>query len=217
LFKKNIEQRSEKNGARMQTPEKPGRDSLRNRLTDAAERRIAEKGLTGLKAREVTADAGCALGALYNAFDDLDDLILHVNARTLDRLAAAFKGARRGGETAEETITVLAQAYVRFALDNRTLWSAVFALALPDGRPAPDWYVARYKALIDQIVGPLSTLRPDLPPDELQLRARTLFAAVHGVVRLFTEARFLAAPQDRIAPEVTALVKAMTRGLSAGE
>jgi AcrR family transcriptional regulator len=201
----------------MQTPEKPGRDSLRNRLIDAAERRIAEKGLAGLKAREVTADAGCALGALYNAFDDLDDLILHVNARTLDRLAATFDGARQSDETAEEAMTVLARTYVRFALENRMLWSAVFALALPDGRPAPDWYVIRYRALIDQIVSPLATLRPDLSPDELQLRARTLFAAVHGVVRLFLDARFLAVPHDRITPEVTALVTAMTRGLSAGE
>jgi hypothetical protein len=41
--------------------------------------------------------------------------------------------------------------------------------------------------------------------------------AAHGVVRLFTEARFLAVPHDRITPEVTALVTAMTRGLSAGE
>ena len=201
----------------METQEKPGRDNLRHRLIDAAERRIAEQGLAGLKARQVTADAGCALGALYNAFDDLDDLILHVNARTLDRLAAAFDGARRGGETAEETMAVLARTYVRFAMENRLLWSAVFALALPEGRSAPDWYVVRYRALIDQIVGPLATLRPDLSPDELQLRARTLFAAVHGVVRLFLDARFLAVPQDRITPEVAALVKAMTQGLSAAE
>lgn len=201
----------------MQPQENPGRDGLRHRLTDAAEQRIAEHGLAGLKARQVTADAGCALGALYNAFDDLDDLVLHVNARTLDRLAAAFDGARQGGATAADTMTILAQTYVRFALENRMLWSAVFALALPEGRSAPDWYVVRYRALIDQIVGPLSMLRPDLLPDELQLRARTLFAAVHGVVRLFLDARFLAVPQDSITPEVTALVRAMTRGLSAGE
>ncbi|MCA3502318.1 MAG: TetR/AcrR family transcriptional regulator [Rhodobacter sp.] len=201
----------------METQEKPGRDTLRHRLIDAAEQRIGEQGLAGLKARQVTADAGCALGALYNAFADLDDLVLHVNARTLDRLAAAFAGAYRAGESAEETIAVLARTYVRFALENRLLWSAVFALALPEGRSAPDWYVVRYRALIDQIADPLAKLRPDLSPDELQLRARTLFAAVHGVVRLFLEARFLAVPQDRITPEVAALVKAMTRGLSAAE
>jgi AcrR family transcriptional regulator len=201
----------------METQEKPGRDNLRHRLLDAAERRIAEQGLAGLKARQVTADAGCALGALYNAFDDLDDLILHVNARSLDRLAAAFGDARRGGESAEETMEGLAQTYVRFALENRMLWSAVFALALPEGRSAPEWYIVRYRALMDQIVGPLSILRPDLSSDDLQLRARTLFAAVHGVVRLFLDARFLGVPQDKITPEVAALVKAMTRGLSAAE
>lgn len=198
----------------MDTPEKPGRDALRTRLTDAAERRIEEKGMAGLKAREVTADAGCAVGALYNVFDDLDDLVFHVNARTLARLAAAFEATRQENATAEDAMTALAHTYVTFALANRSLWSAVFAHALPEGRTAPDWYIARYKALIDQIIGPLAVLRPDLTADALQLRARTLFAAVHGVVQLFLEARFLAAPQSTIAPEVAALVKALTRGLT---
>lgn len=45
----------------------------------------------GAKARNVTADAGCALGALYTAFEDLDRLILQVNARILARLGAALR------------------------------------------------------------------------------------------------------------------------------
>ena len=48
------------------------RSDLRTRLIDAAEAEIAEKGLLGLKARDVTARAGCALGAIYNAVSDLD-------------------------------------------------------------------------------------------------------------------------------------------------
>ncbi|MDP1576936.1 MAG: hypothetical protein Q8L76_09260 [Cypionkella sp.] len=45
----------------------------------------------GAKARNVTADAGCALGAMYTAFEDLDWLILQVNARILARLGAALR------------------------------------------------------------------------------------------------------------------------------
>ncbi|TIW14977.1 MAG: hypothetical protein E5V70_05110 [Mesorhizobium sp.] len=45
-----------------------------------------------MRARDITADAGCALGALYTAFADLDKLILHVNSATLARLGA---GKRR--------------------------------------------------------------------------------------------------------------------------
>ncbi len=37
------------------------REELRTRLLDVAERHIAEQGLTGLKARDVAAEAGVAL------------------------------------------------------------------------------------------------------------------------------------------------------------
>ncbi len=191
------------------------RDDLRTRLIDAAEARIARQGLAGLKAREVTADAGCALGALYNVFGDLDDLVIHVNSRTLARLGAAQQAAVPEGAPAKQAMAALAQAYVTFALENRQLWSALFGHWLPEGRTVPGWHLAEHAALIAQITGPLAALRPDLPDDMLRLRARTLFAAVHGVVQLALEGRFVGAPQDRIASEVDALVTAMTRGIAA--
>ena len=84
------------------------REGLKARLIDAAEARIAAGGLAGLKAREVTADAGCALGALYNAFDDLDRLVLHVNSRTLARLGVALAAACPAGVGPKDTLAALA-------------------------------------------------------------------------------------------------------------
>jgi AcrR family transcriptional regulator len=55
------------------------REDLKERLTTAAEALIIEHGLGGLKARDVTEKAGCALGALYTAFPDIDHLIMAVN------------------------------------------------------------------------------------------------------------------------------------------
>ena len=69
------------------------RAALKERLIDAAEMVIAQNGLRGLKARDVTAQAGCALGALYNAVQDLDQLVLLVNSRSLARLGAALHDA----------------------------------------------------------------------------------------------------------------------------
>jgi AcrR family transcriptional regulator len=200
----------------MQLPTKKDlqRDDLRTRLIDAAERRIAVQGLAGLKAREVTGDAGCALGALYNAFDDLDELILHVSSRTLRRLGVALAASQTETDPPDAAMAALARAYVTFALENRNLWSALFKHWLPDGRDVPDWHLADHAALIDRIIGPLAALRPDLGADMLRLRARTLFAAVHGVVQLALEGRFVGAPPERIASEVEALVRAMTRGLA---
>ena len=41
---------------------------LRDRLIDIAQEMIAAQGLDGLKARDLAAAAGCALGAIYTAF-----------------------------------------------------------------------------------------------------------------------------------------------------
>jgi AcrR family transcriptional regulator len=42
------------------------RHSLKEALAAAAERTIATGGLRGLKARDLAAEAGCAVGAIYN-------------------------------------------------------------------------------------------------------------------------------------------------------
>lgn len=197
----------------MSNKREEARDDLRKRLIDAAEARIAAQGLRGLKARDVTADAGCALGALYTAFDDLDRLILQVNSRTLARLGGELQAAVPQGADAKDAMAALAQGYVTFALGNLHLWSALFNHRLPEGIEAPDWHRAEHAVLIAQIIPPLAALRPDLGPDALQQRAKTVFAAVHGVVQLALHGRFVGTPREVLADEVAALVQAMTRGL----
>lgn len=197
----------------MRNKREEARDDLRKRLVDAAEARIASQGLAALKAREVTADAGCALGALYTAFDDLDRLILQVNSRTLVRLGAALQAACSDGLAPKDSLAALAQGYVAFALANFHLWSALFNHRLPDGVEVPEWHRAEHAVLIEQIIPPLAALRPDLPPAAVQQRAKTVFAAVHGVVQLALHGRFVGTPRDLLAGEVAALVEAMTRGL----
>lgn len=189
------------------------RAGLQARLIAAAEDQIVHHGLAGLKAREVTAQAGCALGALYTAFDDLDRLVLHVNSRTLARLGAVLRAALPGeGATPEASLQALAAAYVDFAAANRALWIALFEHRLPDGIEAPDWHRKDHAVLIEVLIGPLAQLRPDLPQAALLLRARTTFAAVHGVVLLALQGRFVGVPMAELKAEVAALVAAVTRG-----
>jgi AcrR family transcriptional regulator len=44
--------------------------------------------IQALRARDVAQNVGCALGAIYNVFADLDALVLAVKERTLDMLEA---------------------------------------------------------------------------------------------------------------------------------
>ncbi|MGB7269846.1 MAG: TetR/AcrR family transcriptional regulator [Albidovulum sp.] len=189
------------------------KEDLRARLIDAAEAQIVEKGLSGLKAREVTEAAGCALGALYTAFDDIDQLILQVNSRTLARMGVALQEATVGGGTGPgDRLAALALGYVDFALGNLMLWKTVFNHRLPEGVMIPDWHREEHEVLIREIVGPLAQLRPDLGPEMLVQRAKTLFAAVHGVVHLALQGRFVGIARAELKPEVLALVALMVRG-----
>lgn len=189
------------------------REDLRKRLIEAAEDQITQHGIAGLKARAVTQQAGCALGALYNAFEDLDMLIMHVNSRTLARLGVALRGALpQESASPEETMQALAAGYVDFACANRPLWISLFDHRLPEGTETPDWHRQDHAVLIEVIVAPLRQLRPDLDDQTLILRARTTFAAVHGVVLLALQGKFVGVPLEHLKAEVSALVSAMTRG-----
>ena len=164
------------------------------------------------RARAVMAAAGIALGGLYNAFEDLDRLVLQVNSRTLRQLGAALAAAVPDKAGPTVVMAALAQGYLGFALAEVNLWSALFTHRLPQGVEAPEWHRAEHAVLIAQIVGPLGELRPELAGSVLEQRAKTVFAAVHGVVHLALTARFVATPREELAGEVAALVAALTRG-----
>lgn len=193
------------------------RAALREKLISAAENQLRDKGLKGLKAREITAEAGCALGALYNAVEDLDILVLHVNSRTLTRLGAALSASSPSDSALiEERLQALASTYIEFAMQNTNLWLALFEHRLPQGREVPEWHRNEHAVIIEQIIGPLGDLRPDLGQDKLILRARTIFAAVHGVVFLALQGKFVGVPQEHLSAEVTSLVGTLVRGSMPG-
>ena len=189
------------------------REDLRTRLIEAATARIIGGGLQKLRARDITADAGCALGALYNAFADLDDLIMHVNSETLKRLDAAIGVAIRDVSNPGEVLKVLALGYLAFARENRALWRALFEHHLPDNVAQPHWQLAEHEALIEHIVEPLAELQPSLNDKELRIRSRSLFAAVHGIISISLEGRFVGIAEAALATEVGRFVDIMVAGL----
>lgn len=193
------------------------REDLKGRLVKAAEARIQSSGLGGLRARDITADAGCALGALYTAFADLDELVLHVNSITLERLGAALRHEAGSALEPRAKLKALAKAYLGFARDNRMLWAALFEHRMTPGVPVPEWHLAEHAVLIQHLVEPLAALRPALDTPELLARARTLFSAVHGIVAISLEDRFIGLAPTDLEAELLNFVDTLVTGLkSAG-
>lgn len=189
------------------------REELRERLILAAEARIEASGLAALRARDITGDAGCAVGALYTAFKDLDDLIVHVNSRTLARLGASLDGQLQGADAPRSRLQALARAYFFFARDNQALWRALFEHRMVPGNEVPAWHQAEQAVLIQELVEPLAILRPALATPELLARARTLFSAVHGIVSISLEERFVGLAPSHLENELRLFVDALVTGI----
>src|SRR5689334_4746525 len=103
------------------------REKLRTELVLAAERGIAATGLASLTTRDLARTIGCANGAVYNLVEDMDDLILRVGSRTLDRLDVALSAAEAAAPaSAREILVGVAVAYCDFAAENAELWRALF-------------------------------------------------------------------------------------------
>jgi len=189
------------------------REQLHDKLLNAATLRVEGGGLKDLNARTLTSDAGCALGSLYTAFSDIDDLIIHMNSRTLKRLREAIEAAGQGVDDPIDRLKALAKGYLRFAADNHALWVALFDYAALAGTVIPQWHQEEQEVLVRHIVGPVSALNPDMDNDAMMIRVRTLFSAVHGIVSLSLDQRFIGVPQDQLETELIGFIDQMVAGL----
>lgn len=197
---------------------KPGRAALRAALLDAAEATIARDGFGAVRARGLTEAAGCALGALYTAFPDMDALMLAVKLRILDRLDARVAASLDSvspdaGE--DRAPLAMARAYLDFAWDERRRWEALFHHHLASPAELPDWYRERLGGIFARIAGPLAAALPGLTEAGALRLAHSLFAAVHGIVALGIEAKLGPASRGETAGRVEMVVRAALAGLGA--
>jgi AcrR family transcriptional regulator len=192
------------------------RAKFREDLIAAAERAIASAGLAGLKTRELAREIGVANGAVYNLVEDVDELILRVGSRTLERLDAALTSAESNGTASPcETLIRIAVAYCDFAAENLELWRALFEHRMVPGKPVPQWAVDEQMNLFRHIYRPLAELFPQRTPAELGVTARSLFSAAHGMVLLGLEQKLIAVPVIELRKEIAVIVGAMVDGLTA--
>ncbi len=201
----------------------PRRQNLKDALVAAAERTIATSGLRALRARALADEVGCAVGAIYNVFQDLDDIVLAVNSHTLaafeSSAAAAYRVADEepGAEVdrAVARLVRLALNYLDFAVTNTQRWRALFDHHMPEGREVPDWYLTEQRRLFHYVEEPLGALVPNVSPRRRALLARSLFSAVHGIVVLGLEAKLEILPLGVLREQVTYFVTTACRGMVA--
>ncbi|MFB6678114.1 TetR/AcrR family transcriptional regulator [Streptomyces sp. NPDC056390] len=90
---------------------KPGRPknqtARREALVDAAGRAIAERGLEGLRIKDIAAEAGVSAGSVLYYYPEMDELVLEVHRGAVERYLAARQGATDGATGAAARLRAL--------------------------------------------------------------------------------------------------------------
>ena len=176
---------------------------------EAATKIVAKQGFRKLSTRRIAARMGYSSGTLYQLFDNLDDIILHVNAKTLDGLIEVCRDVDFAAGP-EASLNDLANRYIGYTSRNRSLWNSVFEHSLPSGRTAPAWFIEKRETLIgfgDQAIAPL------FQPGEETIRhheAHVLWAGLYGIASLATAGKLPASESPQL------MVQSLIRNYLAG-
>lgn len=156
------------------------RDALREKLIAVAEALVLQGGPEALTARALATHIGYSLGHVYNLVEDLDELVLLVNGRTLERLYDTLEDAAEKAKPGQK-VHAIAAAYLAFCTANARMWSLVLGHKLAEGRELPAEYAARIGALPVLVATELKAMFPKRPADMLKRDVAALWSALHGL------------------------------------
>lgn len=188
-------------------------DQLRELILDAAQAIIETNGLAGLSAREIARRIAYSPGTIYNMFENLDDVVLHVEARVLDALDQRIEAAM-SVDAPEDKVVRLAETYLAFTSERPKLWNLLFEHYMPGGADTPPWYQQKLEMLMSRVETAMAPLFA--PEDHIarQRSARVLWAGVHGITSLSTANKLANVTTEAAAILVRDLIRNYLAGLA---
>lgn len=158
---------------------------LRELILDAAQAIIEAHGLAGLSAREIARRIEYSPGTIYNMFQNLDDVVLHVEARVLDALDVRLTELTRDGD-AVKNAQLLAHAYLAFTHEKPRLWNLLFEHHMASTANLPGWYQQKLETLMRRVEDAIAPMFAAGADERRRRAARVLWAGVHGITSLAT-------------------------------
>ena len=178
------------------------REETRREVLEAACEAIESGGLAAVNIRNIAKQAGYSIGSVYKHFKDVDELIIAVNTQTFARMKEQMAEAFDADDDPLNQLQALARTYYRFSRDNTKLWLTLFGHRLPEGYPMPEEHVQANVELLSFVGRGLQGLHPELTGEDLTVRVKTCFAAVHGIVALAYERRFVSLSDEVLEREL---------------
>jgi AcrR family transcriptional regulator len=161
---------------------------LADMIVKTASAIVTKDGLAKLSTRKIAAEIGYTVGTLYNIFQNMDDILIHVNGVTLDKLLKCLKSVIKKSPS-NTVVENLANAYINFGIENYNTWSLLFEYRFQDGQVFPRWYREKIESIFDLVRQALKANIPDIKDEVLKESIMVLWAGIHGICILVVKGK----------------------------
>ncbi|QVL57787.1 MAG: TetR/AcrR family transcriptional regulator [Simkaniaceae bacterium] len=136
---------------------------------------------TGLRIRDLAKGCGCSIGTVYNLFEGMDEIVLRLNAKSLDILYGGILKALEGENDLKSGVRAMGASYTQFAKDHPHRWKMLFENESVER--APQWYLDVVNAKLREIESEL-VRRFYLKMEEAMKLVGFFWAAIHGITSI---------------------------------
>lgn len=159
------------------------REEIKAMALQAGIELLESEGSSGLSARKIASRIKYTVGTLYLVFENLDDLILHINLLTLKMMHEGIQGCLDSELEPDEQLKRMAIAYIDFAQQHENRWRMVYEHATELRTPTFDEYTRITLDMLSLVENELKKLQP-ASQELLDKQARALWGGVHGICML---------------------------------
>lgn len=146
---------------------------------------LKKNGRDSLRIRELSKMCDCSVGTVYNLFANIDEIVLHLNSRSLDKMYTSIHRAMEkeieGKKGLEEVFHAIGKAYMQFGMKNPNLWRSIFENLPID--PIPEWYrenVQKGIQIVEKKVQDVFGIKPKKSTQFVNF----FWAAMHGMTSI---------------------------------
>lgn len=190
------------------------REEIREMALGAALTILEEEGAKGLSARKVASAIGYTVGTLYLVFRNQQEMVLHLNALTLDDMNEWLESRSAHCTAPRDCLQTLAEAYIDYAMEKGARWNLLFDSVVAEHEVLPEWYQQRLGRLFGRVERMLAPLKSEHEAIEIERAARVLWASVHGICTLKIRHRMDLAGGQSTAQMAQMLIDNFLRGFA---
>jgi AcrR family transcriptional regulator len=157
-------------------------EEIRAMILHAAETTVINEGYAGLNARKIAMDIGYTAGSIYMIFENMAEIALHINAKTLEEMTAFLEQQQANNNGS--SINTLMTGYFNYADQHSNLWRMLFEYRFPQDTRLPLWYQQQLDMCYRKIEALFLAALPNIPEPDKTLVVQTLWGGMQGIYAL---------------------------------